>query len=119
MITQLAEMDAIDYGLFKQAYTVSLDVSKCLHQYEMSKLLTEPYDMEGACMFIKAGYGSTYSEVLFICCFFPLSLTFSWKRSFSPENEMLLASIYEKDLLLLYEISIAAQEISKIDVYSG
>lgn len=63
LITQLAEMDAIDYGLFKQAYTVSLDVSKCLHQYEMSKLLTEPYDMEGACMFIKAGYGSTYSEI--------------------------------------------------------
>ncbi|CAH2050013.1 unnamed protein product [Thlaspi arvense] len=39
LITQLAEMDAINYGLFKQAYTASLDVSKFLDKYEMSKLL--------------------------------------------------------------------------------
>ncbi|XAR69900.1 hypothetical protein NMG60_11001667 [Bertholletia excelsa] len=63
LITQLAEMDAINYGLFKQAYTASLDVSKFLDKYEMSKLLRGPYDVEGACMIIKAGHSGFYSEV--------------------------------------------------------
>ncbi|TXG70289.1 hypothetical protein EZV62_005224 [Acer yangbiense] len=55
LISQLAEMDAINYGLFRQAYDASLDVSKLLDQYEMSKLLHGPYDIEGACVTIKAG----------------------------------------------------------------
>ncbi|PON64549.1 Peptide chain release factor 2, bacterial [Trema orientale] len=55
LIIQLAEIDAINYGLFKQAYNASLDVSKVLDQYEMSKLLKRPYDIEGACVVIKAG----------------------------------------------------------------
>ena len=55
LITQLAEIDAVNYGLVKQAYNASLDVSKVLDQYEMSKLLKGPYDTEGACVFIKAG----------------------------------------------------------------
>ncbi|KAA8518077.1 hypothetical protein F0562_015551 [Nyssa sinensis] len=55
LITQLAEMDAINYGLFKQAYTASVDVSKFLEKYEMSKLLRGPYDVEGACVIIRAG----------------------------------------------------------------
>ncbi|KAI5318120.1 hypothetical protein L3X38_037828 [Prunus dulcis] len=62
LITQLAEIDAIHYGLFRQAYVASLDVSKLLDQYEMSKLLKGPYDMEGACLVIKAG-GEGYPEV--------------------------------------------------------
>lgn len=62
LITQLAEVDAINYGLFRQAYDASLDVSKLLDQYEMSKLLKGPYDMEGACLTIKAG-GEGYPEV--------------------------------------------------------
>lgn len=55
LITQLAEMDVINCGLFKQAYNASVDVSNFLDQYEMSKLLNGPYDMEGACLVIKAG----------------------------------------------------------------
>lgn len=55
LITQLAEIDAINYGLFKQAYSASVDVSKVLDQYEMSKLLKGPYDIEGACVVIKSG----------------------------------------------------------------
>lgn len=62
LITQLAEVDAINYGLFRQAYDASLDVSKLLDQYEMSKLLKGPYDMEGACLIIEAG-GEGYPEV--------------------------------------------------------
>lgn len=62
LITQLAEMDAINYGLFKQAYNASLDVSKALDQYEMSKLLKGPCDIEGACVVIKAR-SEGYSEV--------------------------------------------------------
>lgn len=63
LITQLAEMNAIDYGLYKQAYDASLDVSKILDQYEMSKLLKGPFDLEGACLIIKAGCGSTRHKV--------------------------------------------------------
>ncbi|KAG9459180.1 hypothetical protein H6P81_003688 [Aristolochia fimbriata] len=54
LITELAEMDAINYRLFKQAYNASVDVSKFLDHYEMSKLLCGLYDMEGACMTITA-----------------------------------------------------------------
>ncbi|XP_047958802.1 peptide chain release factor PrfB3, chloroplastic isoform X3 [Salvia hispanica] len=62
LITELAEMDAINYELFKQAYASSLDVNKFLDKYEMSKLLKEPYDMEGACIIIESRCGDTLSE---------------------------------------------------------
>ncbi|XP_062117919.1 peptide chain release factor PrfB3, chloroplastic [Humulus lupulus] len=62
LITQLAEIDAINYGLFKQAYSASLDVSKVLDHYEMAKLLKGPYDIEGACVVIKAG-SEGHSEI--------------------------------------------------------
>lgn len=63
LITQLAEMDAINYGLFEQAYSASLDVSKFLDQYAMLKLLKGPYDAEGAAMVIEAGPGGMHDEV--------------------------------------------------------
>ncbi|KAI9082035.1 hypothetical protein K1719_035960 [Acacia pycnantha] len=59
LITQLAEMNAIDYGLYSQAYDASLDVCKFLDRYETSKLLKGPFDLEGACLIIKAGTGGT------------------------------------------------------------
>ncbi|KAK6149102.1 hypothetical protein DH2020_016627 [Rehmannia glutinosa] len=62
LITELAEMDAINYALFKQAYSASLDVNKFLDTYEMSKLLKEPYDMEGACIILESRCGDIYSE---------------------------------------------------------
>lgn len=67
LITELAENDAINYELFKQAYSASLDVNKFLDKYEMSKLLKGPYDMEGACITIESRYGDTYSEVCWLC----------------------------------------------------
>ena len=48
LINQLAEINAIDYGLYKQAYETSLDVSEIVDQYEISKLLKGPFDMAGA-----------------------------------------------------------------------
>eukprot|EP00268_Persea_americana_P033700 TRINITY_DN33330_c0_g1_i6.p1 TRINITY_DN33330_c0_g1~~TRINITY_DN33330_c0_g1_i6.p1 ORF type:complete len:306 (-),score=54.75 TRINITY_DN33330_c0_g1_i6:659-1576(-) len=56
-------MDAINYQLFKQAYNTSVDISKFVDHYEMSKHLTGPYDMEGACIVIRAGSEGTNSEL--------------------------------------------------------
>jgi len=65
LINQLAEMNAIDYGLYKQAYDASIDVSNILDQYEISKLLKGPFDMAGACLVIKAATG-IFSKVSYI-----------------------------------------------------
>lgn len=64
MITDLAEINAVNYGLFKQAYKASMDVSKFLDQYEIAKLLGGPYDVQGASVIIKAGNDSIHSAVL-------------------------------------------------------
>ncbi|XP_054784679.1 peptide chain release factor PrfB3, chloroplastic isoform X2 [Prosopis cineraria] len=63
LIIQLAEMNAIDYGFYKQAYDASLDASKILDQYEMSKLLKGPFDLEGACLIIQAGTGGIHHKL--------------------------------------------------------
>ncbi|XP_074568723.1 peptide chain release factor PrfB3, chloroplastic [Curcuma longa] len=57
LIMELAEMDAISHELFEQAYVASLEVDRFIERYEVSKLLTDPYDKEGACLIIKAGPG--------------------------------------------------------------
>uniref|UniRef100_A0A1D1Z1R0 Peptide chain release factor 2 n=2 Tax=Anthurium amnicola TaxID=1678845 RepID=A0A1D1Z1R0_9ARAE len=56
-------MDIINHSLFKQAYNASMDVSKFLDQYEMSKLLTGPYDEEGACVIIIAEGEDANSQI--------------------------------------------------------
>ncbi|KAK9125132.1 hypothetical protein Scep_013978 [Stephania cephalantha] len=63
LITELVEMEAINYKLFKQAYNASMDVSKFVDQYEMSKLLSGPFDMEGACVHIRAESDGNNSEI--------------------------------------------------------
>ncbi|PIA48279.1 hypothetical protein AQUCO_01400697v1 [Aquilegia coerulea] len=63
LITQLAEMDSINYGLFKHAYNASVDLSKSMDRYEMSKLLSGPYDADGACIVITSGSEGVYSEI--------------------------------------------------------
>ncbi|XP_076955311.1 peptide chain release factor PrfB3, chloroplastic-like [Bidens hawaiensis] len=63
LITELAEMDIINYSLLKQAYTASVDVSKFLTKYEMSKLLKGKYEFEGACIIVKAGSEGIQSEI--------------------------------------------------------
>lgn len=56
-------MDSINYALFRQAYRASLDVKKIMDNYEMSGLLKEPYDLEGACITVESRCGDVYSEV--------------------------------------------------------
>ncbi|XP_058723995.1 peptide chain release factor PrfB3, chloroplastic-like isoform X1 [Vicia villosa] len=63
LIKQLTEVNAIDYGLYKQAYDASIDVGNILDQYEISKLLKGPFDMAGACLVIKAGPAGIYSKL--------------------------------------------------------
>ncbi|XP_073305996.1 peptide chain release factor PrfB3, chloroplastic isoform X2 [Primulina huaijiensis] len=63
LITELAEMDSISYALFRQAYRASLDVKKIMDNYEMSGLLKEPYDTEGACITVESRCGDVYSEL--------------------------------------------------------
>ncbi|KAK9075881.1 hypothetical protein SSX86_004210 [Deinandra increscens subsp. villosa] len=63
LITELAEMDIINYALLKQAYTASVDVSKFLNKYEMSKLLKGKYEFEGACIIVEAGSEGIRSEI--------------------------------------------------------
>ncbi|KAL3357482.1 hypothetical protein AABB24_017943 [Solanum stoloniferum] len=63
LITELAGMDSINYDFLKQAYTACVSVNKTLDKYEMSKLLREPYDMEGACVTIESGNEGIYSQI--------------------------------------------------------
>ncbi|KAJ8534204.1 hypothetical protein K7X08_007528 [Anisodus acutangulus] len=63
LITELAGMDSINYEFLKQAYAACVNVNKTLDKYEMSKLLREPYDMEGACVTIESGNEGVYSEI--------------------------------------------------------
>nr|XP_016497016.1 PREDICTED: peptide chain release factor PrfB3, chloroplastic-like [Nicotiana tabacum] len=63
LITELAGMDSINYEFLKQAYTACVSVNKSLDKYELSKLLREPYDMEGACVTIESGNEGIYSEI--------------------------------------------------------
>ncbi|PHT71419.1 Peptide chain release factor PrfB3, chloroplastic [Capsicum annuum] len=63
LITELAGMDSINYDFLKQAYTACVNMNKTLDKYEMSKLLREPYDMEGACVTIESGSEGIYSKI--------------------------------------------------------
>ncbi|XP_049400653.1 peptide chain release factor PrfB3, chloroplastic [Solanum stenotomum] len=63
LITELAGMDSINYDFLKQAYAACVSVNKTLDKYEMSKLLREPYDMEGACVTIESGNEGIYSQI--------------------------------------------------------
>ncbi|XP_062181590.1 peptide chain release factor PrfB3, chloroplastic-like isoform X2 [Phragmites australis] len=63
LISQLAEMDAINGELFKQAYKSSIDASEYLDRYQMYKLLRGPYDKEGACIIVTAVSEGVASEL--------------------------------------------------------
>ncbi|XP_022860305.1 peptide chain release factor PrfB3, chloroplastic-like [Olea europaea var. sylvestris] len=62
LIKELAELDTVNYKLFKQAYFASVDLNKFLNKYEMSKFLKKSYDMEGACPKIESRCGDIYLE---------------------------------------------------------
>ncbi|KAK9671131.1 hypothetical protein RND81_12G008600 [Saponaria officinalis] len=63
LIKELAETDAVNYRLFKQAYMASVDATNFLDWYQMSKLFRSSYDMHGASLVITAGDRGICSEI--------------------------------------------------------
>lgn len=56
------EMDSVDAGLLEEATTIIKDLNRALDQFELSQLLSGPYDKEGAVITISAGAGGTDAQ---------------------------------------------------------
>ncbi|XP_038887339.1 peptide chain release factor PrfB1, chloroplastic-like isoform X3 [Benincasa hispida] len=56
------EMDSVDAGLLEEATSIIKDLNKALDQFELSQLLSGPYDKEGAVISISAGAGGTDAQ---------------------------------------------------------
>lgn len=67
LIVELVETDAVNHHLFRLAHSASVDVSKFLDQYEMSKILRGPFDMHGALLVINARDEDSSSEIWAEC----------------------------------------------------
>lgn len=68
------EMDSMDPALLEEAASVIKELDKALDLFELTQLLSGPYDKEGAVVYITAGAGGTDAQVT------------SWYFSF-PETE--------------------------------
>lgn len=80
------EMDSIDGALLQEAASLVKELNKELDRFELTQLLSGPYDKEGAVLYITAGAGGTDAQVivtlhstrrkltgfLFLFCFFLL-----------------------------------------------
>ena len=63
------EMDSIDRGLLEEASTLVKELNNALDRFELTQLLSGPYDKEGAVISITAGAGGTDAQVqLYILC---------------------------------------------------
>ncbi|EOY09709.1 High chlorophyll fluorescent 109 isoform 2 [Theobroma cacao] len=56
------EMDAIDAALLEEAVSVIKELNKALDRFELTQLLSGPYDKEGAVISITAGAGGTDAQ---------------------------------------------------------
>lgn len=56
-------MDSIDRGLLGEAACLIKELNKALDQFELTQLLSGPYDKEGAVISITAGAGGTDAQV--------------------------------------------------------
>ncbi|XP_076897344.1 peptide chain release factor PrfB1, chloroplastic-like isoform X2 [Bidens hawaiensis] len=56
------EMDSTDTALLEEAATIVKEFSKALDKFELSQLLSGPYDKEGAVINITAGAGGTDAQ---------------------------------------------------------
>ncbi|KAF6152443.1 hypothetical protein GIB67_035511 [Kingdonia uniflora] len=56
------EMESIDNGLLEEATGIIRNLSKALDQFELTQLLSGPYDKEGAVISITAGAGGTDAQ---------------------------------------------------------
>lgn len=61
MLTE--EMDSIDTSLLEEANTIIKELNKALDRFELTELLSGPYDKEGAVISITAGAGGTDAQV--------------------------------------------------------
>lgn len=57
------EMDDIDAGLLEEASSIIKELNKALDRFELTQLLSGPYDKEGAVIAITAGAGGTDAQV--------------------------------------------------------
>ncbi|CAN1345514.1 Peptide chain release factor PrfB1, chloroplastic [Linum perenne] len=56
------EMDSVDSGLLEEASIIVKELNKALDKYEVTQLLSGPYDKEGAVISITAGAGGTDAQ---------------------------------------------------------
>ncbi|KAL3650106.1 Peptide chain release factor PrfB1, chloroplastic [Castilleja foliolosa] len=56
------EMDSIDTGLLQEAVSIIKDLRKAMDLFELTQLLSGPYDKEGAVISISAGAGGTDAQ---------------------------------------------------------
>ncbi|KAK7340393.1 hypothetical protein VNO77_21095 [Canavalia gladiata] len=56
------EMESIDRGLFEEAASLIKELNKSLDRFELTQLLSGPYDREGAVISITAGAGGTDAQ---------------------------------------------------------
>lgn len=57
------ELDSIDTGLLVEASKIIRDLNKALNHFELTQLVSGPYDKEGAIIAITAGAGGTDAQV--------------------------------------------------------
>lgn len=56
------EMDSVDAGLLEEAAGIIKELNKALDRFELTQLLSGPYDKEGAVITISAGAGGTDAQ---------------------------------------------------------
>lgn len=58
------EMDSIDTALVEEAASIIKELRKSIDRFELTQLLSGPYDKEGAVITISAGAGGTDAQVM-------------------------------------------------------
>ena len=58
------EMDSVDPGFLEEAVGIIKELRKALDLFELTQLLSGPYDKEGAVITITAGAGGTDAQVI-------------------------------------------------------
>lgn len=62
IVMLIEEMDSIDRGLLEEAVNIIKELNKALDRFELTQLLSGPYDKEGAVISITAGAGGTDAQ---------------------------------------------------------
>ncbi|XP_058756156.1 peptide chain release factor PrfB1, chloroplastic-like [Vicia villosa] len=60
MLTE--EMESVDRGLYEEASSLIKELNKSVDQFELTQLLSGPYDKEGAVITVTAGAGGTDAQ---------------------------------------------------------